>query len=61
MTPVVAFPAMGSGLALSGMAVTDICQLLAYCGAIGVAVLTAASGGKRLASGLAQMLIHLGK
>ncbi|MGW8729228.1 hypothetical protein ACWGNF_24760 [Streptomyces sp. NPDC055808] len=61
VVPVVAFPALGSGLALSGMAVTEICRLLACCGAIGVAVLTAASGGKRLASGLAQMLLHLGK
>ncbi|MER8062762.1 MULTISPECIES: hypothetical protein [unclassified Streptomyces] len=61
MTPVVVFPALGSGLALSGMAIPEICQLLGSCGAIGVAVLTAATGGKRLASGLAQLLLHLGK
>ncbi|WHM41120.1 hypothetical protein [Streptomyces sp. BPTC-684] len=61
VTAVIAFPVMGSTLALAGMPVSDIYPLLAYCGGIGVAVLMAASGGRKLAAGLAQLLLHLGR
>ncbi|MGW1871634.1 hypothetical protein ACWCPS_39770 [Streptomyces mauvecolor] len=61
VTPVIAFPAMGSSLALCGIPAPEIYQLLTYCGGIGVAVLAAACGGRRLATGLAQLFLYLGK
>ncbi|MGW8955623.1 hypothetical protein [Streptomyces sp. NPDC055709] len=54
----VAFPAMGSILAMAGMPVTDVFALLGGCGAIGAATVAAAAGGRRLFGALATAAVR---
>ncbi|WP_407841370.1 hypothetical protein ACE1OC_41085 [Streptomyces sp. DSM 116496] len=58
VTAVIAFPSLGSALSITDMPTAEIYPLLAYCGAIGVAVVIAASGGRKIVVGLAQLLLR---
>ncbi|MEV4192001.1 hypothetical protein [Streptomyces toxytricini] len=58
---VIAFPALGTVLAVVGMPSTEIYSLLSYCGAIGVGVTVAVSGGRRFVAALAQTLLRVGQ
>ncbi|WP_129593426.1 hypothetical protein [Streptomyces sp. C] len=59
MTGVIAFPVLGTVLAIAGMPANEIYPLLGYCGAIGTAVLVAASGGRKLITGLAELVLRV--
>ncbi|MFD9604783.1 hypothetical protein [Streptomyces sp. NPDC059970] len=58
---VVAFPTLGTVMAMGGMPVADIYPLLGICGAIGVSAVFAASGGRRLIGNLAALLLRSGQ
>ncbi|MFD8851861.1 hypothetical protein [Streptomyces sp. NPDC059604] len=58
---VVSFPTLGTVMAMGGMPVADIYPLLGVCGAIGVAAVFAASGGRRLIGNLASLLLRSGQ
>ncbi|AUH38879.1 hypothetical protein [Streptomyces sp. CMB-StM0423] len=53
---IIAFPLLGSVLALTGMPVQDVLVLLAGCGGIGAAVFAIGGGGRRLLEALAAAL-----
>lgn len=56
---VISFPALGTVLAIAGMPTADIYPLLGYCGAIGTGVLVSASGGRKLITGLAELVLRV--
>ncbi|MEU4732965.1 hypothetical protein [Streptomyces sp. NPDC023588] len=55
----VTFPVLGTVLALAGMATAEIVPLLGYCACIGVATVLVASGGRRLAAGVAAAVLRI--
>ncbi|MGW0752928.1 hypothetical protein [Streptomyces sp. NPDC002587] len=59
VTGVISFPVLGTVLAVTGMPSSEIYPLLAYCGGIGAAVLIAASGGRKLITGLAELVLRV--
>ncbi|MFD0371136.1 hypothetical protein [Streptomyces sp. NPDC127114] len=56
---IIAFPVLGTVLALAGMPTNEIVPLLAYCAGIGTAAVLVASGGRRLAAGLASAVLRI--
>ncbi|MEU6673778.1 hypothetical protein [Streptomyces sp. NPDC046925] len=56
----IAFLGLGTGLFLAGTELQTVFALLGGCGAIGAATLTAAGGGRRLISVLAEAAVRSG-
>ncbi|MEU6184020.1 hypothetical protein [Streptomyces coeruleorubidus] len=56
----IAFLGLGTGLFLAGTELETVFALLGGCGAIGAATLTAAGGGRRLISVLAEAAVRAG-
>lgn len=55
----IAFPVLGTVLAVMGMPTSEIVPLLTYCAGIGVAAVLAVSGGRRLVAGLASFVVRI--
>ncbi|MBW5485242.1 hypothetical protein [Streptomyces bambusae] len=57
----IAFPVLGTVLAITGVPAAEIYPLLAYCGAIGATVLIVASGGRKMIAGLAELVFRVSR
>ncbi|MFG2754236.1 hypothetical protein ACWGFX_31965 [Streptomyces xanthophaeus] len=55
----VTFPVLGTVLALAGLPTAEIIPLLGYCASIGVTTVLVASGGRRLAAGVASAVLRI--